>query len=104
MQIALVVGRVVFSAAFLLVLLAPAWWLAGRIQEGRARPFFRLLSAAGLALAGYVSGVNLLGRLTGNSIAAVIVYFALNVLACALLLRRRPEGPRLAAAALASTW
>ena len=71
------------------ILIVPAWWGAGRIQNGKS-PFFRLLCAMGLALLGYVAFVNLLGRLTGNSIAAVLIYLLANAIAGALLLRRRP--------------
>ncbi len=85
------------------VLLVPAWWAAGRIQDDETSPFFRLLAALGLALVGYIAGVNLLGKLFGHSIAAVLIYLLLNAAAGAFLLRRRPAGefrPLL----LLSTW
>ena len=87
---------IVFSFLRLLlvgaILLVPAWWAAGRLQSERASPFFRLLCALGIALLGYITCVNLLGRLTGNSIAAVLIYLLLNALAGAFLLRLRPPG------------
>lgn len=73
------------------IFLIPAWWAAARLQKGGNSPFFRLLVALGLALLGYISSVNLLGRLTGNSIAAVSVYLLLNAIAGTELLRRRPR-------------
>ena len=79
-SLGVLIGRLALSGAFLLILLVPAWWLSGRIQETKARPFFRLLCALGLALVGYISGVNLLGRLFANSIAAVLIYLILNLL------------------------
>jgi len=94
--------RLILSGGFLLVLVTPAWWLAGRIQEGKARPFFRLLCGIGLALVGYVAGVNLLGRLIGNSIAAVLIYLAANAVVAVLLWRRWPAEFRIAP--LTSSW
>ena len=85
------------------ILLVPAWWAAGRLQNGRTSPFFRLLCALGLALVGYVAFVNLLGRLTGNSIAAVLIYLSLNAIAGALLWRRRPPA-EFRPIQLLSTW
>src|SRR5689334_17749701 len=61
----LIVGVVTLVAAALAVL-APAWWLAGRL-EPKTTPFFRFLVAAGLALTGYVSLVNLAGRVARQS-------------------------------------
>ena len=72
------------------ILLIPAWWAAGRLQNGEKHPFFRLLCAIGLALLGYISCVNLIGRLTGNSHAAVLTCLLLNAVAVVLLWRRRP--------------
>src|SRR5437762_930807 len=80
----------------------PAWWLSGRIQEARTSPFFRFLCALGLALIGYISGVNLLGRLAANSIAAVLIYLTLNLLAAVILYLRSPAEFRLTL--LISTW
>lgn len=97
--------RTIVVVAFLFILLAPAWWMAGRILEGTATPatpFFRFLCAIGLALVGYVSCVNLLGRLIGNSIVAVLVYLAVNAAAGILLWRRWPAESSLSP--LISTW
>ena len=93
--------------------LVPAWWLAGWFQDDRTtsnapgsiarRPFFRLLCAIGLALLGYITCVNLLGRLTGNSITAVWICLLLNAIAGALLLWRRPSD-EFRPVRLLSTW
>lgn len=73
------------------ILIGPAWWLAGRLQNDQTTsPIFRLLCAVGLVLVGYIVFVNLLGLLTGNSIVAVVIYLLLNVSAIALLLWKRP--------------
>jgi len=89
---AMILLRVIAGCCFTFILLVPAWWLAGRIGEKKTSPFFRLLCAIGLALTGFVSFVNLLGRVTGNSIAAVLAYTALNLLAGLFLwFRRRAE-------------
>lgn len=85
------------------VLLVPAWWGAGRLHDDRTIPFFRLLCAIGLALVGYVAFVNLLGLLTGNSIAAVLIYLLLNAIWGGLLLWRRPAD-ELRPVGLLSTW
>jgi hypothetical protein len=85
------------------VLLVPGWWAAGRLRDDRTIPFFRLLCAIGLALVGYIAFVNLLGRLTGNSIAAVLIYLLLNAIGGALLLWRRPAD-ELRPIGLLSTW
>lgn len=98
----LFLDRLALAVAFLLILLAPAWWLAGRIQERRASAPFRFLCAVGLALVGYISFVNLLGRLIGHSIVAVSIYLALNALAGVLAWRHRPAEFHLAP--LASAW
>ena len=55
--------------------------MAGRLQDRDAVPFFRFLFAAGLALVGYISFVNLVGQLTHHSIPVVIVYLVLNAAA-----------------------
>lgn len=58
----------------------------------RSSPFFRFLAAVGLALVGYLSIVNLIGRATGNSIVAVWICLGLNAVASGvLLLRSRPD-------------
>ena len=63
------------------ILLVPAWWATGRLQNDRTSPFFRLLCAIGLALVGYIVVVNLIGKLTGNSFAAVLIHLLLNAAA-----------------------
>src|SRR3989338_6137158 len=85
------------------ILIIPAWWAAGRLQDNKTTPFFRLLCAIGLALLGYIVFVNLLGRLTGNSIAAVLIYLLLNTIVGALLLWRRPRD-EFCPIRLLSTW
>jgi hypothetical protein len=77
-------------ALFAAILLPPAWWAAGRIQEKGTNSFFRLLLAVGLALFDYIIVVNLAGRLLRNSYAAVAICLAANALAGAFLWRRRP--------------
>ena len=84
----LFLGRLLLGVVFLGVLFMPAWWLAGRIQEGKAHAFFRGLVAIGLALVGYLSFVNLLGRLLSQSLTPVWIYLALNAAACVVLWRR----------------
>lgn len=93
--------RLIAVGLFCFLLWCPAWWLAGRIQSDSS-PAFRGLLAAGLALAGYISFVNLLGRLTANSILAVLVWLGLSLLATLLLLPRL-RGPW-SLALLASSW
>ena len=90
------------AGAFFLVLLAPAWWLAGSVLPPAARPFFRLLCAVGFTLVGFVSFVNLLGRVIHQSIVSVVAYVAFCVIATVILRRRFPEGFRLTP--LWSTW
>jgi hypothetical protein len=82
--------RGVFFVAFVVLLLAPAWWAAGRLQRGQSVPFFQFLTACGLALVGYLSYVNLVGRLFSNSIIAIVSYLILNAVALAYLWRRWP--------------
>src|SRR5438094_3316114 len=40
-SVGILIGRLALSGAFLFILLMPAWWLSGRIQEARTSPFFR---------------------------------------------------------------
>ena len=75
------------TIVFAIVLWLPAWWLAGRIDTGGRNPFFRLLISLGIALTGYLSFVNLLGRLTEQSVLTAQIYFALNSVACVTLWR-----------------
>ncbi len=89
--------RLVLDIAFVVSLLLPAWWLAGRVQDRQTRPFFQLLLSIGLALVGYLTFVNLLGRILQNSIAAVLTYVALNAAAGAWLLASGRAGVALSA-------
>jgi len=84
----LILVRLVFIAAFLIVVFLPAWWFAARIQNYDSSPFFRFLCAIGLALVGYIAFVNLVGRLIHNSIIAVLIYLALSAVAAIVLWRR----------------
>jgi len=85
------------------VLIVPAWWAAGRLQDEKTVPFFRFLVSLGFALVGYVAFVNLLGRLTGNSIVAVLIYLLANATGSAFLLWRRPPA-EFKPIGLLSTW
>jgi FG-GAP-like repeat len=98
----LLLSRVVGVGAFGIVQLLPAWWLAGRIQPDRTHPFLRLLCATGVALVGYISFVNLVGRATGNSIVAVLIYLTLMAIASVVVWRRWPAELRFSP--LISTW
>jgi hypothetical protein len=70
----------------------PAWWFAGRIDPAARGSLVRLPLSIGLALAAYVTVVNLLGRLFDHSIAAVLVHVGLHAVACGVLLwRARPQ-------------
>ena len=94
--------RTMGVAAFLFILLVPAWWLAGRLEGGRATPFFRLLCAIGFALTGYLTIVNLVGRVTRNSNLAILAWLLANLAAGAwLFVRDRKE---LAFSSLARSW
>ena len=98
----IILARTFLAAACVLAVVTPAWWLAGRISNDTPSAFFRFLCASGLALVGYISFVNLAGRLLGNSIVAAILYFALNAVASILLWRRRPAETD--PSPLVSTW
>jgi len=87
----LILVRLVLIAALVLVLFLPAWWLAGRIQDDKAIPFFRFLCAIGLALVGYITFINLVARLIGNSIVAILIYIALNAAATIVTWGRWPH-------------
>src|SRR5436309_173324 len=84
-----IAARTILVVAFLVVSFVPAWAIAGRILEPTHRTRFRALCAAGLALLGYVSVVNLVGRLTRSSFIGVAIWFFLCGVASAFLLRRR---------------
>jgi uncharacterized membrane protein len=87
----LLLVNIVLATALFAIALVPAWWLAGRM-EGAARPFFRLLVAAGFVVVGYLTFVNLVGRAFRQSIPPAIAWFALNALAAGFLaLKRRAE-------------
>lgn len=94
--------RIVFSMAYAAVLLLPAWWIAGGLQEKKSCPFFQLLLAWGIAIAGFLTIVNLLGRLTGHATLALVAAFLIGAGASvALFVRRRGEiDPR----PLAASW
>jgi hypothetical protein len=86
----------------LAVLVAPAWWAAGRLLDRDSRPIFRLLLAAALGMVGYLSFVNLVGRQVENSTAVASVWIA-ACLAVALWLQRR--WPReMSAMPLVASW
>jgi hypothetical protein len=91
----MILVRLILIAAFVVVLFVPAWWLAGRIENGRTIPFFRFLCAIGVALIGYISFINLVARLIGNSIIAILIYLALNAAAGIVIWRRWPDEIRL---------
>lgn len=69
----------------------PAWWAAGRICDERASPLFRGACAVGMALLAFLSGVNLLGRATGNSLFALSAWCVASAAASVWLLRSRPR-------------
>jgi hypothetical protein len=96
------IGHLAIAGACLVALLVPGWWLAGRILDRDSNPFWRLLWAAGLALIGYLTFVNLVGRLVGNSTWVAAAYFTINVAVGARLWRRWPA--EVSWAPLANTW
>jgi hypothetical protein len=101
----LLVLRIVLACAFLAALTRPAWRLAGKLlgDEASTRaPFWRLLWAWGLALVGYLTFVNLVGRALENSTGVAGAYVALNVVATALIRRHTPAGPGWSS--LARSW
>lgn len=72
------------------IVIAPAWWLAGRVLDRESRPFFRLLLAMAMGLIGYLSFVNLIGRQVGHSTHVASIYIAASMAAALMLLRWRP--------------
>jgi hypothetical protein len=74
------------------VLWLPAWWLAGRIDQSRKESIVRIWVSVGLAMAGYLTSVNLLGRLFENSVYAATFYLLINLFLCIyLLLKERTQ-------------
>ena len=86
----LILPRLILSVAALAAILAPAWWLAGRLQEERAHPFFRALCAVGYAVVGYVTFVNLVGRVAQQSTVPAALFILASAAAGFFLWRRRP--------------
>ena len=64
--------RALTTGLLILILWLPAWWIAGRLPSGRHDAPFRLMISIGIATVGYLSFVNLLGRVIENSIASII--------------------------------
>jgi len=95
-------GRILLASAVLCLVLLPAWWLAGRLQEERHSPFFRLLCAVGLALVGYLSFVNLIGRAIRHATGPASAYVVLSAILAAWLWHRRRD--ELTIAPLLATW
>src|SRR5262245_33163899 len=89
---ALLAVRIVWAGAYAACIVLPAWWFAGRLQERRSSPFFQLLLACGLALAGFLTCVNLIGRATSSATLALTASFVLGAGATvALFVTRRHE-------------
>jgi zinc transporter ZupT len=89
LRVTAVVGlRTIIIAAFIVVSFVPASWAAGWILEPAVPTRLRDLCAVGLALVGYLSVVNLIGRATNNSYIGVACWLAPNGLATAFLWRR----------------
>ncbi|MBT8421091.1 MAG: hypothetical protein KJO08_09550, partial [Gammaproteobacteria bacterium] len=78
-----------FLGFLIAIVWLPAWWLAGRVDPDRSSSLIRLPFSAGLALTGYITGINLLGKLLDNSIHAVFVTVGLNLLVCVFLLYKK---------------
>lgn len=85
-----------------LAVLIPAWWAAGRIERSASTPFFRLLVGVGLALVGYLTAINLIGRVVGHSTAPASAYILLNAITALALWRYRPAD--VGVRALLSSW
>lgn len=84
------------------VVVAPAWWVAGRVQDDNTRPFFRFLFSVGIALVGYISFVNLIGRVAGHSTTVASAYLLLSFCAGAYLVFARRE--EITLTPLLATW
>src|SRR5205809_838782 len=94
--------RFALAALVAIMLWLPPWWAAGRLPEASATPLLRLLVAAGGALVGWLSVINLLGRQVQNSLVVAWIWLGLNAAAAAWLLWRRRD--ELSPRGLASTW
>jgi len=84
------------------MVVAPTWWLAGRVLGRETRPFFRLLVAVALGMVGYLSFVNLIGRQVENSTVVASVYIAASLAVAMLLQRRWPS--EMSVMPLVVTW
>ena len=88
MEIVVLLARLLLLALFVACYWLPAWWFSGRLDSRVRDSLFRFPVSMGLALVGYLTFVNLLGRLLNNSISAVLFYLGLNLAACGVLLWR----------------
>ena len=88
MELLVVAARTIIVAVFISLSFLPASWVVGRMLETTIPARFRHLCAAGLALVGYLTVVNLIGRATNNSFIGVGCWLALNGAATVLLWRR----------------
>jgi hypothetical protein len=79
---------IALAGAVVLVVVAPGWWLGGRVLDRDSSPFFRLLLGVAIGMVGYLSVVNLAGRQLENSTAVASAYIA-SCLAVALVLHHR---------------
>jgi hypothetical protein len=85
--------RLLVGGAIAGSLLFPAWWMAGRVSSRTRDPGLRMLVAIGLALVGYLTIVNLVGRLVGDSRVAVAACALVSAAASAWLWRRNAARP-----------
>ena len=84
-MIEIIVGLTLFGS-FIAVSWLPRWWLAGWIDPDRTHSLFRLPVSIGLALVGFITIVNLSGRLLENSVHALVLYLVTNLAICVYLL------------------
>ncbi|MCC6805851.1 MAG: VCBS repeat-containing protein [Deltaproteobacteria bacterium] len=94
------VARCGLLAAVTFVFFLPMWWAVGRLKD--TAPFLRVLAAIGGALVAWLGVVNLIGRITQNSIIAMGAWFAFNLATCVWLIAARRE--ELSARALFVQW
>jgi len=80
--------RLILAVTFFAILWIPAWWLTGQLRDLKAPGVFRTLIALGLAVIGYLTFVNLAGRLLEQSILPVWMYFGLNLALVVYLVAR----------------